>query len=145
MVLFTLVSWPAGTESLSILEIYNSVYFVPLRFFVPFTTPFVFVFFLDFGYQCFHPRRKWLDGKFALHELESDSPNKDNLHFLSRHLFYMSQVTLYALPVTWYLSRVLVRCLFSFQGSDAFSQSGLYSNHQDIGPRYAVCSTLSSP
>jgi hypothetical protein len=24
------------------------------------------------------------------------------------------------------------------QGSDAFSQSGLYSNHQDIGPRYAV-------
>ncbi|KAJ7007686.1 anion transporter 2 [Populus alba x Populus x berolinensis] len=23
------------------------------------------------------------------------------------------------------------------QGSDAFSQSGLYSNHQDIGPRYA--------
>lgn len=27
---------------------------------------------------------------------------------------------------------------FSWQGSDAFSQSGLYSNHQDIGPRYAV-------
>ena len=25
-----------------------------------------------------------------------------------------------------------------WQGSDAFSQSGLYSNHQDIGPRYAV-------
>ncbi|KAM0992282.1 hypothetical protein ACFX13_010722 [Malus domestica] len=24
----------------------------------------------------------------------------------------------------------------SLQGSDAFSQSGLYSNHQDIGPRY---------
>ena len=23
------------------------------------------------------------------------------------------------------------------QGLDAFSQSGLYSNHQDIGPRYA--------
>ncbi|XP_043708463.1 probable anion transporter 1, chloroplastic [Telopea speciosissima] len=23
------------------------------------------------------------------------------------------------------------------QGSDVFSQSGLYSNHQDIGPRYA--------
>ncbi|KAI5598685.1 hypothetical protein POPTR_002G160650v4 [Populus trichocarpa] len=23
------------------------------------------------------------------------------------------------------------------KGSDAFSQSGLYSNHQDIGPRYA--------
>ena len=29
-------------------------------------------------------------------------------------------------------------CYFSWQGSDAFSQSGLYSNHQDIGPRYAV-------
>lgn len=28
--------------------------------------------------------------------------------------------------------------LFSLQGCDAFSQSGLYSNHQDIGPRYAV-------
>lgn len=27
---------------------------------------------------------------------------------------------------------------FLWQGSDAFSQSGLYSNHQDIGPRYAV-------
>lgn len=27
------------------------------------------------------------------------------------------------------------------QGSDAFSQSGLYSNHQDIGPRYAVSNT----
>ncbi|GFZ06837.1 major facilitator superfamily protein [Actinidia rufa] len=25
----------------------------------------------------------------------------------------------------------------SIEGSDAFSQSGLYSNHQDIGPRYA--------
>ena len=28
--------------------------------------------------------------------------------------------------------------LYFLQGSDAFSQSGLYSNHQDIGPRYAV-------
>jgi hypothetical protein len=28
--------------------------------------------------------------------------------------------------------------LFLSQGCDAFSQSGLYSNHQDIGPRYAV-------
>ncbi|KAL0712330.1 hypothetical protein Bca4012_019308 [Brassica carinata] len=27
--------------------------------------------------------------------------------------------------------------LLRIQGSDAFSQSGLYSNHQDIGPRYA--------
>ena len=31
-----------------------------------------------------------------------------------------------------------VTILFFWQGSDAFSQSGLYSNHQDIGPRYAV-------
>ena len=29
-------------------------------------------------------------------------------------------------------------CPISWQGSDAFSQSGLYSNHQDIGPCYAV-------
>ena len=28
--------------------------------------------------------------------------------------------------------------LFPAQGTDAFSQAGLYSNHQDIGPRYAV-------
>nr|KJB09811.1 hypothetical protein B456_001G168900 [Gossypium raimondii] len=31
-----------------------------------------------------------------------------------------------------------VLCMACSQGSDAFSQSGLYSNHQDIGPRYAV-------
>lgn len=31
--------------------------------------------------------------------------------------------------------------MFLSQGSDAFSQSGLYSNHQDIGPRYAVSSS----
>ncbi|KAM2667206.1 hypothetical protein EV2_018925 [Malus domestica] len=30
-----------------------------------------------------------------------------------------------------------VLCIACSQGSDAFSQSGLYSNHQDIGPRYA--------
>ncbi|XP_022974609.1 ascorbate transporter, chloroplastic-like [Cucurbita maxima] len=30
-----------------------------------------------------------------------------------------------------------VLCMACCQGSDAFSQSGLYSNHQDIGPRYA--------
>eukprot|EP00270_Netrium_digitus_P008353 TRINITY_DN2494_c0_g1_i1.p1 TRINITY_DN2494_c0_g1~~TRINITY_DN2494_c0_g1_i1.p1 ORF type:complete len:673 (+),score=143.62 TRINITY_DN2494_c0_g1_i1:86-2020(+) len=30
-----------------------------------------------------------------------------------------------------------VLLLMCSQGSDAFSQSGLYSNHQDIGPRYA--------
>jgi hypothetical protein len=33
-----------------------------------------------------------------------------------------------------------VLCFFESQGTDAFSQSGLYSNHQDIGPRYAVIS-----
>uniref|UniRef100_A0A0D6QS61 Major facilitator superfamily (MFS) profile domain-containing protein n=1 Tax=Araucaria cunninghamii TaxID=56994 RepID=A0A0D6QS61_ARACU len=30
-----------------------------------------------------------------------------------------------------------VLCMTCSQGSDAFSQSGLYCNHQDIGPRYA--------
>jgi ACS family sodium-dependent inorganic phosphate cotransporter len=30
-----------------------------------------------------------------------------------------------------------VLCMMGAQGLDAFSQSGLYSNHQDIGPRYA--------
>ncbi|KAG5538365.1 hypothetical protein RHGRI_019072 [Rhododendron griersonianum] len=30
-----------------------------------------------------------------------------------------------------------VLCMACSQGADAFSQSGLYSNHQDIGPRYA--------
>ncbi|CAL5400989.1 unnamed protein product [Camellia sinensis] len=42
----------------------------------------------------------------------------------------------------WELSHVktpalAVLCMACSQGSDAFSQSGLYSNHQDIGPRYA--------
>ncbi|KAH9324407.1 hypothetical protein KI387_004585, partial [Taxus chinensis] len=30
-----------------------------------------------------------------------------------------------------------ILCMTCSQGCDAFSQSGLYSNHQDIGPRYA--------
>jgi ACS family sodium-dependent inorganic phosphate cotransporter len=30
-----------------------------------------------------------------------------------------------------------VGCMMACQGLDAFSQSGLYSNHQDIAPRYA--------
>jgi ACS family sodium-dependent inorganic phosphate cotransporter len=30
-----------------------------------------------------------------------------------------------------------VACMMGAQGFDALSQSGLYSNHQDIGPRYA--------
>ncbi|CAH9074684.1 unnamed protein product [Cuscuta europaea] len=30
-----------------------------------------------------------------------------------------------------------ILCMSCSQGSDAFSQSGLYSNHQDIGPRYS--------
>lgn len=28
--------------------------------------------------------------------------------------------------------------IYHIQGTDAFSQSGLYSNHQDIAPRYSV-------
>jgi low temperature requirement protein LtrA len=35
--------------------------------------------------------------------------------------------------------------LFLLQGCDAFSQSGLYSNHQDIGPRYAVSFCFNFP
>lgn len=31
-----------------------------------------------------------------------------------------------------------VMCMMGAQGLDAFSQSGLYSNHQDIGPRCVV-------
>lgn len=30
-----------------------------------------------------------------------------------------------------------VLCMACSQGTDAFSQSGLYSNHQDIAPRYS--------
>lgn len=30
-----------------------------------------------------------------------------------------------------------VACMMASQGLDSFSQSGLYSNHQDIGPRYS--------
>ena len=30
-----------------------------------------------------------------------------------------------------------VGCMMAAQGLDAFSQAGLYSNHADIGPRYA--------
>jgi len=30
-----------------------------------------------------------------------------------------------------------VLCMMASQGFDAFSQSGLYSNHQDIGPQYS--------
>jgi len=37
-----------------------------------------------------------------------------------------------------------VLCMACSQGSDAFSQSGLYSNHQDIGPRYAVMPSCES-
>lgn len=42
-----------------------------------------------------------------------------------------------------YLSISSITCCISYsQGTDAFSQSGLYSNHQDIGPRYAVVNSL---
>ncbi|KAH7302598.1 hypothetical protein KP509_23G079200 [Ceratopteris richardii] len=45
--------------------------------------------------------------------------------------FFLSQLS----HVTSPFSAVL--CMTCSQGFDAFSQSGLYSNHQDIGPRYA--------
>ncbi|MEW5304178.1 MAG: hypothetical protein WDW36_006809 [Sanguina aurantia] len=45
--------------------------------------------------------------------------------------FFLSQLS----SMTTVPSAVL--CMMGAQGFDAFSQSGLYSNHQDIGPRYA--------
>ncbi|XP_057981448.1 ascorbate transporter, chloroplastic isoform X4 [Malania oleifera] len=45
--------------------------------------------------------------------------------------FFLTQLSRVRTPA------LAVLCMACSQGSDAFSQSGLYSNHQDIGPRYA--------
>lgn len=45
--------------------------------------------------------------------------------------FFLTQLSKVRTPA------MAVLCMACSQGSDAFSQSGLYSNHQDIGPRYA--------
>ncbi|CAI0470322.1 unnamed protein product [Linum tenue] len=45
--------------------------------------------------------------------------------------FFLTQLSNVKTPA------MAVLCMACSQGSDAFSQSGLYSNHQDIGPRYA--------
>ncbi|CAN0824888.1 Ascorbate transporter, chloroplastic [Linum grandiflorum] len=45
--------------------------------------------------------------------------------------FFLTQLSKVKTPA------MAVLCMACSQGSDAFSQSGLYSNHQDIGPRYA--------
>ncbi|KAI3449201.1 hypothetical protein Pfo_005866 [Paulownia fortunei] len=45
--------------------------------------------------------------------------------------FFLTQLSKVKTPA------LAVLCMACSQGSDAFSQSGLYSNHQDIGPRYA--------
>ncbi|CAK9151387.1 unnamed protein product [Ilex paraguariensis] len=45
--------------------------------------------------------------------------------------FFLTQLSNIRTPA------LAVLCMACSQGSDAFSQSGLYSNHQDIGPRYA--------
>lgn len=45
--------------------------------------------------------------------------------------FFLTQLSHIKTPA------LAVMCMACSQGSDAFSQSGLYSNHQDIGPRYA--------
>ncbi|MBA0714940.1 hypothetical protein Golax_013879 [Gossypium laxum] len=45
--------------------------------------------------------------------------------------FFLTQLRYVRTPA------MAVLCMACSQGSDAFSQSGLYSNHQDIGPRYA--------
>ncbi|XP_041006856.1 ascorbate transporter, chloroplastic-like isoform X1 [Juglans microcarpa x Juglans regia] len=45
--------------------------------------------------------------------------------------FFLTQLSHVRTPA------MAVLCMACSQGSDAFSQSGLYSNHQDIGPRYS--------
>ncbi|CAK8560806.1 unnamed protein product [Lathyrus sativus] len=45
--------------------------------------------------------------------------------------FFLTQLSNVRTPA------MAVLCMSCSQGCDAFSQSGLYSNHQDIGPRYA--------
>ncbi|KAF3335704.1 putative anion transporter 4 [Carex littledalei] len=45
--------------------------------------------------------------------------------------FFLTQLSRVRTPA------LAVLCMACSQGTDAFSQSGLYSNHQDIGPRYA--------
>ncbi|XP_051145349.1 ascorbate transporter, chloroplastic-like [Andrographis paniculata] len=45
--------------------------------------------------------------------------------------FFLAQLSRVKTPA------LAVLCMACSQGSDAFSQSGLYSNHQDIGPRYS--------
>ncbi|WJX92647.1 Ascorbate transporter, chloroplastic, variant 2 [Trifolium repens] len=45
--------------------------------------------------------------------------------------FFLTQLSHVRTPA------MAVLCMACSQGCDAFSQSGLYSNHQDIGPRYA--------
>ncbi|KAL5727401.1 putative anion transporter 4 [Ranunculus cassubicifolius] len=45
--------------------------------------------------------------------------------------FFLTQLSHVRTPA------LAVLCMSCSQGLDAFSQSGLYSNHQDIGPRYA--------
>lgn len=45
--------------------------------------------------------------------------------------FFLTQLSHIKTPA------MAVLCMSCSQGCDAFSQSGLYSNHQDIGPRYS--------
>ncbi|KAK1283744.1 hypothetical protein QJS10_CPB21g00416 [Acorus calamus] len=45
--------------------------------------------------------------------------------------FFLTQLSHVRTPA------LAVLCMACSQGTDAFSQSGLYSNHQDIGPRFA--------
>ncbi|KAL3693921.1 hypothetical protein R1sor_007572 [Riccia sorocarpa] len=45
--------------------------------------------------------------------------------------FFLTQLSKVTSP------SLAVVCMMCSQGLDAFSQSGLYSNHQDIGPRYS--------
>lgn len=49
--------------------------------------------------------------------------------FLGPALFLSQLSSVHSAPAA-------VLCMMGAQGFDAFSQSGLYSNHQDIGPRW---------
>ena len=50
--------------------------------------------------------------------------------FLGPALFLTQLSRVHSVPMA-------VLCMMCSQGLDAFSQSGLYSNHQDIGPKYS--------
>ncbi|KAK4342538.1 hypothetical protein RND71_038354 [Anisodus tanguticus] len=67
--------------------------------------------------------------------LVNGHPMLKSMYFLLTGLlgpaFFLTQLSHVDSPA------MAVLCMACSQGSDAFSQSGLYSNHQDIAPRYS--------